>query len=842
MRFELFDYQRQAVAGCLENLMRGANDWNGGHRSSFALSAITGAGKTIIATSVIEALMYGSADFGVASDSKATFLWVTDDPALNRQTRSKMLTGSDLLRPERLVILDDGFLNDELSPGRVYYLNIQKLSRTAGLSQGGTNLRQHSFWDILGNTIRSEVIDLYVVLDEAHRGMRAAQGRKTIVQQIISGKPGMNPPAPIVWGISATIERFRKAMEGATDRTDYPPVQVDVDKVRASGLVKDEIGLDEPIEPGSYGTTLLREAVQATLDYERRWRSYATATGEPIVEPVLVLQVPDLASEVMIGELVDIIESEWRGLGPLAVAHVFGEHESIVLDSRTLRWVHPESIQDDADIRVVLAKTAISTGWDCPRAEVLYSERPANDATHIAQVIGRMVRQPLAHRIATDDALNSVMCFLPKFDKSKLGIIKAELEGTGRRDGDNALGASVLRDPKVFERNHQLDPGVFTFVESLKCLTTPDILVSPLRRARVLAQLLTDDQRGDALLADAGQQLTKILNGRLDGLAVEHQDQVASNVETVKTLRLHRSHLSIVGEELGDSSREITKHIADVNRVTRRIIRGMKEGAGQNYLAHRVAMAGEDTDRFETRVEVAALLMIEEVVRALDATATKWVRECLEQFGAEIKNTTGAIQSAFLRVQEQTVEPEPVDLILRDNVVTATRDGDGNLLPTYVGHLFADDDGEFPALMNEWERSVVATEIGRPSFVAWYRNPSQPTAAAVRIAYQMDDGAWTSLQPDFIVVSRKDDGSLGLALLDPHGDHFADARNKLTALARYAEQYQDGFVRIESIAQASDGSLRSLDLMDADVRQALADFSGAEVSLLYEGDVSKSYQ
>ena len=58
-------------------------------------------------------------------------------------------------------------------------------------------------------------------------------------------------------------------------------------------------------------------------------------------------------------------------------------------------------------IRVVLAKEAISTGWDCPRAEVLYSERPASDATHIAQVIGRMVRQPLAHRIATDDALNS---------------------------------------------------------------------------------------------------------------------------------------------------------------------------------------------------------------------------------------------------------------------------------------------------------------------------------------------------------------------------------------------------------------------------------------------------
>lgn len=67
-----------------------------------------------------------------------------------------------------------------------------------------------------------------------------------------------------------------------------------------------------------------------------------------------------------------------------------------------------ESIQTETAIRVVIAKEAISTGRDCPRAEVLYSERPVKDATHIAQVIGRMVRQPLAHRIATDDALNSV--------------------------------------------------------------------------------------------------------------------------------------------------------------------------------------------------------------------------------------------------------------------------------------------------------------------------------------------------------------------------------------------------------------------------------------------------
>ena len=95
-----------------------------------------------------------------------------------------------------------------------------------------------------------------------------------------------------------------------------------------------------------------------------------------------------------------------------------------------------------------------------------------------------MVRQPLAHRIATDDALNSVACFLPKFDRSKLGTIKAELEGVGKANGEGALGAAVVRDPKVFDRNTALDVQVFNLVETLKGLPAPDILASPLRRAR----------------------------------------------------------------------------------------------------------------------------------------------------------------------------------------------------------------------------------------------------------------------------------------------------------------------------------------------------------------------
>src|SRR3954469_14192213 len=114
MRYDLFDYQREAAIQVLQSLARGQRDWDDYKSlSAFALSAITGAGKTVIATAVIEAAIHGSADLDCEPDSEATFLWVTDDPALNRQTRNKMRAASDLLDPARLVFLDNDFLDSQ---------------------------------------------------------------------------------------------------------------------------------------------------------------------------------------------------------------------------------------------------------------------------------------------------------------------------------------------------------------------------------------------------------------------------------------------------------------------------------------------------------------------------------------------------------------------------------------------------------------------------------------------------------------------------------------------------------------------------------------------------------
>ena len=136
---------------------------------------------------------------------------------------------------------------------------------------------------------------------------------------------------------------------------------------------------------------------------------------------------------------------------------------------------------------------------------------------------------------------------------------------------------------------------------------------------------------------------------------------------------------------------------------------------------------------------------------------------------------------------------------------------------------------------------MIEREIQESTFVAWYRNPSRPSPAALRIAYRTDAGNWTSLQPDFLVVSQRSDRSLGASIIDPHSDHLADARVKLEALVDYAEQYGNEYIRVESLATNSKGAIVSLDLQNPTVRDLIRNFGGAQFSAIYDSDKAQPH-
>lgn len=255
-------------------------------------------------------------------------------------------------------------------------------------------------------------------------------------------------------------------------------------------------------------------------------------------------------------------------------------------------------------------------------------------------------------------------------------------------------------------------------------------------------------------MPEAEAKLTDRLNKKLDGLAAQYADEVAGNVKNIESAEISRTTLTHTGQEVGTTTRTIATHGQDLDRDTKRVINGVREGVGRDYFAYR-RRKDADAEPRDVRVEVAGLLMTRDVLVELDETATEWVQDQLTTFAVDIKNTTGAARDAYMKIQEQTTKLERVGIELPVNDVAPPEDVDGNAYPTFERHLFADTDGTYPVKLNDWETTVVTRELDRKTTVAWYRNPGRAARSALRIAYQDEGGNWKSLQVDFLGLQAR---------------------------------------------------------------------------------------
>src|ERR1043166_7231991 len=107
MKLLFKDFQAEAVQKLVKMTRNAARDSRAGDLQSVSLASPTGSGKTVMVTALIEQLLVG--DDNNPPQLDATFLWVTDQPELNEQTRRKMRDASTELSESRLVVVDATF-------------------------------------------------------------------------------------------------------------------------------------------------------------------------------------------------------------------------------------------------------------------------------------------------------------------------------------------------------------------------------------------------------------------------------------------------------------------------------------------------------------------------------------------------------------------------------------------------------------------------------------------------------------------------------------------------------------------------------------------------------------
>ena len=861
MKFTLKDYQEEAVAEVLSNLRKAHKRWHeDSDIHSFSLTATTGAGKTVMAAAVFEALFHGDDDFDFDADPGAVVLWFSDDPSLNEQTRFRLFEASDRLNPSDLEVIGNRFSRETFEAGKVYFLNTQKLGKKSLLVRGHDSegqsdelfpdtppdLRAHSIWDTIQNTIEDPDLTLYLVLDEAHRGMgkttkQALNDKSTIVKRLINGS-GSVPAVPVVWGISATVERFDKAMAEAKGRSTLPEVKVDAAKVQDSGLLKDTINLDIPEKTGQFDTVLVRRATDKIKASSEAWAEYANQQEDAdIVEPLMVLQVPNKPNPDDIGQALDTIFQQWPDLKRDSVAHVFGDHSNQSFGGYHVPHISPERVQDAKGIRILIAKDAISTGWDCPRAEVMVSFRPAKDKTHITQLLGRMVRTPLARRIPGNDRLNSVDCLLPFFDKKSVeDVAEALMTGGDGSDGSPLPGRRVLINPEEMKPNPSIPESVWDKLSSLPSQSLPKRNAKPVKRLTAVAHELAADN----LLAGAGKLAHSEMYKVLDAATARYSAEIATARTAVMTVEGKSLRADLKGKDMSFDDFWEDADYAVIEDAYRRASRMFSPDLSRTY-AEYLAHKNPDPDLLEALMEahadIAAMGLVTDVQEYLDAEADKLAKDWLEKYRVDIKNLSDERQEAYRQLKEMSKEPEDLDLIKPNSWMEATAvleaDGTETPLPTYKQHMLCNDDGDFPAEMNSWEIDVLEAESQRQGFQAWYRNPSRPSQDSLGVAY-VESTDFKIVRPDFIFFSQKPDGSISADIVDPHGIHLSDAIPKLQGLARYAEEHSSVYRRIEAIAKVGD-TLRVLDLTDSSVRKAVNDATDAKV--LYESAFANNY-
>lgn len=793
MRVSLFDFQEEAKAKLIEKtkVAHTLLSMNQGPQI-ITFSAPTGAGKTIIMTSLFEDILFGTADTVAQPD--AIFVWISDMPDLNEQSKLKIEAKSDMIQSRQLITIDSNYDSECLDPGNVYFLNTQKLGSDKLLTQK-SDARQYTIWEMLNNTAIRYPQQLYVVVDEAHRGMNVSTHvenvAKSIIQKFIIGsKPDGLCVMPLIIGVTATPQRFQRMID-ETPSTKHT-VAVKPEDVIESGLLKDRVIIHCPEMAFNAEMTMFQEAVATWKSMSAEWSSYCASERERLVKPVLVVQVNDrtdnTATTTDINTCLETLEADLgRPLEIGEVVHTFNGEGALNGFSIPIVKMEPSRIEENNKAILVFFKMNLSTGWDCPRAEVMMSFRSAQDYTYIAQLLGRMVRTPLAHRIEMNASLNAVHLFLPFFDQTTVSDVVHAL-----KEDENAASTETGMAPELvtLSRNPSFEE-VFKHMQDLVTYRVEGIRKETnLRRLDKIRAFLAVDGVNTSVDRLIRQKTSQKVRDELEIIKrTQNYDELVSAVTgmNLKTLEVEIATNQIVA----DHAQSISVSYADKEAVFK-----TAEKRIGDYIATQYRVENRGKDDSEAKIDLIVVASNVNSMDNLEDYAGKLFDETYNENRRAIQMLRSADREKYDRLVSSGSTATPLQWRAPFSIsFNCTKDS-----AEYNKHLFINEAGNCRVTLNAWEDSIIKEEMHRADFVAWLRNLDRKNWS-IEIPYKVS-GVYKAMFPDMLIV-REDSHGYIFDLLEPHDSSRSDNCPKAKGLAEFAQSHSVAYGRIELIRKLS---------------------------------------
>jgi type III restriction enzyme len=432
----------------------------------------------------------------------------------------------------------------------------------------------------------------------------------------------------------------------------------------------------------------------------------------------------------------------------------------------------------------------------------MMSFRKAVDDTLIAQLVGRMVRTPLAVRVETNEVLNSVTLALPHYDEGALDAIVKKLQ-------DPELGsageATDEKDVKPYRRAADKADLFDALANVPTYVVDRPRRIANSSRLMKLARFLTMHGVSQGLQGQAKRFVIDRLLEQRERLSAD--PQWAARVKGSATIPVREFTIECGEWKLGldHETYSIPATDENIHALFERCAGILGEGLHDSY-ANRVEFRG---DMNTARLEIFLILQDEKAPKLVQEACEREFERLWAKHKDEIEDLLPPLREKFkeLRRRSGKALAEPMTLV---QVIEIRKES-----PNWADHLFVDESGNFGWKANTWERPVLEAEMARQHYAGFLRNMARKSWALC-VPYGPDGDR--AFYPDMFVFSRRKN-KVAIDLLEPHGDQYADHLPKAKGLALYAKAHGELFGRIEMI-RLSKNKLQRLDMQDEKVLKA----------------------